>query len=575
MEREAGIMLPFDDLLRALRSINAKILIEPDRMRILEHIAASAMDVFGADSCRIHRYDPLTKQFQREVSVGLGAEWMHLPRPDGMGARALKTGGYVWENDPAKLNPVVRKAGITSTGVFPLHPDGSRPVGVLYLHFRERPHYSEEEAKLVFHFAYHAGLAIQLAELRENDARHIQDLEALREAVMKVAEAATVHGALSRVADLAMRVLRADAAILYPWDHSARTLNRELVVGAGLDMKAFRIAPPRRHGLTHTLMRSGSIVVEDLEALPEGSRDADLVRNLRRHIMGPNGLRSFIGISLRSENRSVGVLYVFFQSPHTPTAEEMNTIRIFAEMAATRIQLAKLSEAQRKVATAEAIATLGAAAAQFAHKLANVAGTVPMILNDISEKLHALGIEDNRIFARMEHLKEDTQGLMVMANQLRLRDIGKPVPVDLVRVTERAIKAAHLRSISPEISVVTEIGAGADRGCAVEVHLVEILVNLLQNAAEAGARNIRIVTELRGEDELVDLHVIDDGAGIAPEDADKIFMPLYSTKEKGETDQHGIGLWASRYQIERMGGEIKMTSTPGAGTRFTVSLSLP
>ncbi|WP_457653306.1 ATP-binding protein [Rhodocaloribacter sp.] len=568
-------MLPFDDVLRALRSINAKILTEPDRMRILEHIAASAMVVFGADSCRIHRFDPVTRLFQREVSVGLGAEWMHLPRRDGMGARVMQTGSYVWENDPAKLNPVVRKAGITSTGAFPLHPDGARPVGVLYLHFRQRPHYSEAEANLVYHFAYHAGLAIQLAELRESDKRHIYDLEALREAVMKVAEAGTLHGALSRVADLAMRVLRADAAILYPWDETERTLKRELVVGAGLDMEVFRIAPPRPHGLTHTLMRSGSIVIEDAEELPEGSVEAELVHNLRRHIMEPNELRAFIGIALRSEKKSVGVLYAFFRTPHTPTAEEMNTIRIFAEMAATRIQLAKLSEAQRKAATAEAIATLSAAAAQFAHKMANVAGTVPMIINDISEKLHALGIEDDRIFTRMEHLKEDTQGLMEMANQLRLRDIGNPEPVDLGRVVAKAIKLAHLRSINPNITVTAEITPGADRGRAVEVHLVEIVVNLLQNAAQAGARTIRITTELRAEDEMLDLHVIDDGSGIAPEDAEKIFMPLYSTKEKGEAKPHGIGLWASRYQIERMGGEITMESVPGAGARFTVSLALP
>ncbi len=568
-------MLPFDDVLRALRSINAKILTEPDRMRILKHIAASAMDVFGADSCRIHRFDPVTKRFQREVSVGLGAEWMHLPRRDGMGVRVMKTGGYVWENDPAKLNPVVRKAGITSTGAFPLHPNGARPVGVLYLHFRERPHYSEAEANLVYHFAYHAGLAIQLAELRESDKRHIHDLEALREAVIKVAEAGTLHGALSRVADLAMRVLRADAAILYPWDQNERTLKRELVVGAGLDMEVFRIAPPRPQGLTHTLMRSGSVVIEDLEALKEGSREADLVRNLRRHIMEPNGLRAFIGIALRSEKKSVGVLYAFFRAPHTPTAEEMNTIRIFAEMAATRIQLAKLSEAQRKAAAAEAIATLSAAAAQFAHKMANVAGTVPMIINDISEKLKALGIEDDRIFTRMEHLKEDTQGLMEMANQLRLRDIGNPEPVDLGRVAAKAVKLAHLRSINPNITVTTEITPGADRGRAVEVHLVEIVVNLLQNAAEAGAKTIHVGTALRAEDEMVDLYVIDDGSGIAPEDAEKIFMPLYSTKEKNEANPHGIGLWASRYQIERMGGEITMESAPGAGARFTVSLALP
>ncbi|GIV58989.1 GAF domain-containing protein [Rhodocaloribacter litoris] len=566
-------MLPFNEVLRALRAIHAKILLEPDRVRILEHIATTAMTIFRADACRIHRYDAQTGAFQREASVGLGAEWKHLPRRDGTGARALKTGSHVWVDDPVRLNPVVRKAGITRSGVFPLHPKGARPVGVLYLHYREHPGFSEEERDLVYHFAYHAGLAIQLAELRESDRRHIQDLEALREAVFSVAEAATLRGALLRVADRAMRVLHADAAILYPWDENERTLDRELVVGAGLDMDRFRIAPPRPNGLTHTLMRAGTLVVENLAHLtPE---QAHLVANLRSHIMEPNGLCAFIGVALQVAKRSVGVLYVFFRAPHTPSLEELNTIRIFGEMAATRIELAKLSEAQRKAATAEAIATLSAAAAQFAHKMANVAGTVPMIIDDIVHKLRAIGVEDDGILARLDHLREDTLGLMEMADQLRLRDIGKPEPVDLGQVVEKAVKAAHVRSLNPDLQVHNAVPPGTTQVLAAEVLLVDIIVNLLHNAAQAGARRIELSASLRPEDEMADLHVRDDGSGIAPEDQEKVFMPLYSTKERAESDPHGIGLWASRYQIERMGGEITLESTPGVGTCFTISLPVP
>ncbi|GIV58418.1 MAG: hypothetical protein KatS3mg042_1331 [Rhodothermaceae bacterium] len=569
MAESSPSRIPIDGVLRALRELNAVILTEPDRVRILELIAATALRVFGADACRIHRYDPQTKTFQREASVGLGAEWKHLPRRRGTGARVLRTGRHVWEDDPSRLNPVVRRAGITSSGVFPLHPEGARPVGVLYLHFRERPDFSSHELDLAYHFAYHAGLAIQLMELRESDRRHIRDLEALREAVFSVAEAGTLRGALLRVVEWAMRVLHADAAILYPWDEHARTLDPEQVLGAGLDMKTFQIAPPRPEGLTHTLMRRGTIIVQDLEDL--GPEERDLVQNLRRHIMEPNGLRSFIGVALQVARQSVGVLYVFFRMPYQPGPDEQNTIRIFGEMAATRIQLARLSEAQRKAATAEAIATLSAAAAQFAHKMANVAGTIPMVIGDIVGKLRALGIEDAGIYARLEHLREDTRGLMEMANQLRLRDIGNPEVVDLGRVVERAIRAAHVESINPGLQVVAHL-ASPVRVRAVEVLLVDIIANLLQNAAQAGASRIEVTASARPEDEMVDLHVRDDGSGIAPEDQEKVFMPLYSTRERGDAGPHGIGLWASRYQIERMGGEITLESQPGVGTCFTVAL---
>ncbi len=561
--------LSFEELSEALLAVNSKILMEPDQGRILSDIAASAMQVFGADSCRIHRYDPVTQRFQERAGVGLGAQWKHEPRPDGMGRRVLESGRSAWEYDPGRLNPVVRRAGITCAGVFPLQPEGGRPVGVLYLHFRERPEFSPRDLNLVYHFAYHAGLAIRLTELRESDRRHIEDLQALHAAVYQVASAGTLRESLLRVARLAMQVVHADAAILYPWNQHERTLNRDLVVGEGLDMHRFRIAEPRPNGLTHTLMEQGVLCVEDVEVLPE--RQRWMVKNLHDHIMAANGLQSFIGLSLSAGGTSVGVLYVFFRVPHQPGGDEINTLRIFAESAATRIQLAQLSEARRKAATAEAIAALSAAAAQFAHKMANVAGTVPMIINDIKRKLEDNGVEDERIFRRLDDLREDTRGLMDMADELRVREISNPVPVDLSKLIDDAVRAAHL---PPEVAVIVDRGHEPHRVRAVKVNLKEIVVNLLQNAEQAGARTIQIVTRPRPEEGMIDLHVLDDGSGIKPEDVEKVFMPLYTTKGK-EEGPHGIGLWASRYQIERMDGEISMESTFGEGTKVTISLRIP
>ncbi len=564
-----GGMLSFDEVLRALRSIDTKIMLEPDRVLILEHIASLAMDIFKADSCRIHRYDPVTKTFQSEASVGLGAQWRHLPRPKGMGAQVIETSHFAWENDSAKLNPVVRKAGITNTGAFPLHPAGSEPVGVLYLHFKHRPGFSEEEVNLVFHFAFHAGLAIQLAELREVDKRHIEDLEALRRAMIEVAGARTLRDSLQQVAHLACEVVHADAAIMYPWDARKQTLNRTLIVGAGLDMDGFQVAEPRPGGLTRTLMSRGVISVEDVSSLDPTT--SQLVRNMREHIMVVNRLRSFIGIALSAGDETVGVLYVFFEASHRSGVEEINTLSIFAEGAATRIQLAKLSEVQRKAAVAEAVAALGAAAAQFAHKMANVAGTVPMVINDISNRLEKAGISDRAISRRLDDLREDTMGLINMADQLRLRDIGATRSVNLCRVVEEAVRAAHLGS---QTHIHLSMGGDTCIVNAVKVDLREIIVNLFQNAEQAGAKNIDVTLSRRPEAEMVDLHVRDDGSGIRKEDVEKVFMPLYTTKDRSD-GTHGIGLWASQYQIERMGGEISVESEFGAGTCITLSLRMP
>ena len=67
---------------------------------------------------------------------------------------------------------------------------------------------------------------------------------------------------------------------------------------------------------------------------------------------------------------------------------------------------------------------------------------------------------------------------------------------------------------------------------------------------------------------LAKLAVQDTGKGILPENLSKIFEPLYTTKSKGI----GLGLPVSKSLVEANGGEITVTSRPGAGSTFTILL---
>ena len=74
------------------------------------------------------------------------------------------------------------------------------------------------------------------------------------------------------------------------------------------------------------------------------------------------------------------------------------------------------------------------------------------------------------------------------------------------------------------------------------------------------------------EGEQVKLRVRDTGCGISADAMSKIFEPFFSTKE----DQHrtGLGLAIAKNIIDQHGGTIDVSSTPGAGTEFNVSLPL-
>jgi len=97
-----------------------------------------------------------------------------------------------------------------------------------------------------------------------------------------------------------------------------------------------------------------------------------------------------------------------------------------------------------------------------------------------------------------------------------------------------------------------------------------VVLNLLLNAIQAisGPGNIWVGTARRLETIL--LTVADDGPGIAPEIASRIFDPFYTTKPVGEGT--GLGLAISEGIVIEAGGAIDVEDRPGGGAIFTVIL---
>jgi signal transduction histidine kinase len=93
----------------------------------------------------------------------------------------------------------------------------------------------------------------------------------------------------------------------------------------------------------------------------------------------------------------------------------------------------------------------------------------------------------------------------------------------------------------------------------------EVVVNLLENARNAGARSVT-VRVLDGGRRLV---VEDDGAGIAPEVLPRVFDPAFSTTSSGS----GLGLAIARRLVESWGGTIALTSVLARGTTVTIAFS--
>jgi signal transduction histidine kinase len=98
--------------------------------------------------------------------------------------------------------------------------------------------------------------------------------------------------------------------------------------------------------------------------------------------------------------------------------------------------------------------------------------------------------------------------------------------------------------------------------------LVQVFLNLVLNAIDATRRGGCVGLSARHDERWLEVIVRDDGHGIAPEHAARIFHPYFTTKKHGT----GLGLFVTRKLVADHGGRVEFESRPGSGTIFRVFL---
>lgn len=102
--------------------------------------------------------------------------------------------------------------------------------------------------------------------------------------------------------------------------------------------------------------------------------------------------------------------------------------------------------------------------------------------------------------------------------------------------------------------------------------LRQVFLNLVVNALHAVGETGRVEVETACDGDRVCVRVADDGPGISAEHRERLFVPFFTTKPAGEGT--GLGLFLSHQIVHTHGGEIRVSSEPGAGASFEVRLPL-
>lgn len=214
-------------------------------------------------------------------------------------------------------------------------------------------------------------------------------------------------------------------------------------------------------------------------------------------------------------------------------------------------------------------ATVGALTSALLHDLASTmqslsgaladvttfAGTDAPELADALAEANSAGNEAVELFVQMRKFIRD--------GEVALR----PVPVKRLMDRVTRLAGSYVRQKAtlriPTLPVV-EVNAS-------ETLFLQVLVNLLRNAAhaspEGGVVDVKIIVS---ETEVV-FSITDDGPGVSPEIADTMFEPFASTTHEGT----GLGLAISAYVMQMCGGRISYRKDPERGACFSVSLPRP
>jgi signal transduction histidine kinase len=148
---------------------------------------------------------------------------------------------------------------------------------------------------------------------------------------------------------------------------------------------------------------------------------------------------------------------------------------------------------------------------------------------------------------------------------------------DLADLTEVVLTFAHLvEQPLTERNIRLRLDLHPIPIIAVESHRAHhVLGNLLTNAEEAMPDGGTLTVGLDVQGQQVVLTFSDTGAGIEEKDLPQVFEPFFTTKgllAGGNTTNPGLGLSVVHGMVLDMGGRITVSSGPGEGTTFTISL---
>jgi two-component system sensor histidine kinase HydH len=232
--------------------------------------------------------------------------------------------------------------------------------------------------------------------------------------------------------------------------------------------------------------------------------------------------------------------------------------------------LGEVRSLQEEIRRKEKLAAVGSLAAGIAHEIRNPLSSIKGLATYFGNK-----------FAETDEDKESAGVMVREVDRLNrviseLLEFARPSELKLKQknikeLLEHSVRLVQQDAKSNNIEIDLAVSDGLPSALLDPDRFSQALLNLYLNAIQAmDEGGVLSVKSTLGEEGEIKVEIADTGAGINPNDLNKVFDPYFTTKTKGT----GLGLAIVHKIIEAHNGEIRIRSAPGKGTVFTLLIPI-
>jgi signal transduction histidine kinase len=295
----------------------------------------------------------------------------------------------------------------------------------------------------------------------------------------------------------------------------------------------------------------------------------------------PTFVRSLVMVPIRTRD-PIGAIGTYWARHHRPTEDDVELLQTLADTTAVAIENVRLQEGlerrvqerteQLRLANEELEAFSSSVSHDLRNPLNAIDGFSALMEMDLTLQSEA------QTRQQLGHVREAARRMNAIINDLlTLARAGRGElcrqRVDLSAMAHEIV--AGLRSRSPQRQVEVQVTPGLAFDC--DPGLARIaLENLLSNAWKYSSKKERAHIEFSVQDRDAEppvFYVYDNGAGFDPCKAAKLFKPFQRLHPESEFAGIGVGLTTVRRVVNRHGGEVWASASPGKGATFFFTLA--